>query len=155
MSLKNIVKSLVLVMVTVGFIGVINSNSAKASANDFDDVYSVAKQQLGKPYGWGAVGPNTFDCSGFTKYVYKKSVSKTLPRTAQAQYNNGSKVSASNAKPGDLVYFGGSRSSIYHVGLYVGNGKMIDSQNRGVITEKVNSPWWNAVGYTRPVSNLN
>lgn len=155
MFLKNIVKSLVLVIATVGFIGVISANTSKASADDFSDVYGVAKQQLGKPYGWGAVGPNSFDCSGFTKYVYNKSVSKSLPRTAQAQYNSGQKVSASNAKPGDLVYFGGSRSSIYHVGLYVGKGMMIDSQNRGVITERVNSPWWNSVGYTRPVSNLN
>ncbi|MBY7146197.1 C40 family peptidase, partial [Levilactobacillus brevis] len=94
-------------------------------------------------------GPSRFDSSGFTSYVYKEGASKKIPRTAQAQYNKYKHVSYKNIKKGDLVFFGGSKHSISHVGLYVGGGKMIDSQNRGVVTEAVHAPWWHAVGYAR------
>ncbi len=77
----------------------------------------------------------------------KKAAKITLPRTAQAQYNAYKHVSASKVTKGDLVFFGYSKHSISHVGLYVGNGKMIDAQNRGVVTEKVHAPWWHVVGY--------
>lgn len=120
-----------------------------AHAASYSSVYKVAKQQLGKPYGWGAVGPYSFDCSGFTSYVYKKGASKKIPRTAQAQYNKYKHVAYKNIKKGDLVFFGGNAVSISHVGMYIGKGKMIDSQNRGVITEAVKAPWWNYVGTAR------
>ncbi len=129
--------------------GFSTASAAKADDDDtpaFSQIYSVAKANLGKPYAWGATGPSSFDCSGFTSYVYKKGAQVTLPRTAQAQYNAAKKVSYSNLEKGDLVFFGGSSVSISHVGLYVGNGKMIDAQNRGVITESVKAPWWHYVG---------
>ncbi|ABJ65186.1 C40 family peptidase [Levilactobacillus brevis] len=122
---------------------------ANAATMSYDKIHKVAKAQLGKPYGWGSTGPSRFDCSGFTSYVYKKGASKKIPRTAQAQYNKYKHVSYKNIKKGDLVFFGGSKHSISHVGLYVGGGKMIDSQNRGVVTEAVHAPWWHAVGYAR------
>ncbi len=132
---------------TFAFIGA-SSASASVQSTDasFSDVYSVAKANLGKPYSYGATGPSAFDCSGFTGFVFKKGASVTLPRTAQAQYNAGKKVSYNKLDKGDLVFFGSSAASISHVGLYVGNGKMIDAQNRGVITETVKAPWWNYVG---------
>ena len=106
----------------------INPSSETASAKSntsYDSVLKTAKKHLGARYVWGATGPTHFDCSGFTKYVYKKSIKKTIPRTAQQQYNHTKKVSKSNIKKGDLVYFGGSKHSISHVGMYIGNGKMI------------------------------
>ncbi|WP_125008580.1 C40 family peptidase [Lentilactobacillus kosonis] len=133
----------------------INPSSETASAKSntsYDSVLKTAKKHLGARYVWGATGPTHFDCSGFTKYVYKKSIKKTIPRTAQQQYNHTKKVSKSNIKKGDLVYFGGSKHSISHVGMYIGNGKMIDSQNRGVIVERVYSPWWHVVGFSRPAN---
>ncbi|MDT6981488.1 NlpC/P60 family protein [Levilactobacillus zymae] len=120
-----------------------------AKTMSYSKIQKVAKAQLGKPYGWGSTGPSRFDCSGFTSYVYKHAAKKVIPRTAQAQYNKYKHVSYKNIKKGDLVFFGGSKRSISHVGLYVGNGKMIDSQNRGVVTEAVHAPWWHAVGYAR------
>lgn len=127
--------------------GFVNAQASKADADpDYSAVYNVAKQNLGKPYVWGATGPSSFDCSGFTSYVYKKGASISIPRTAQAQYNAAKKVSYSNLQKGDLVFFGSNASAISHVGFYVGNGKMIDAQNRGVITENVNAPWWHYVG---------
>ncbi|WP_172187734.1 C40 family peptidase [Lentilactobacillus kribbianus] len=129
-------------------------NADAATTQSYSKVYETAKKQLGKRYSWGSVGPHSFDCSGLTKYVYKKSIKKSLPRTAQAQYNGTKKVSKHNRKKGDLVYFGTSKHNISHVGVYIGGGKMIDAQNRGVIIEKVSAPWWHAVGYSRPVANL-
>ncbi|MHA8110289.1 C40 family peptidase [Lactobacillaceae bacterium Melli_B4] len=123
--------------------------SADDSASHYEALYSAARSQLGKPYVYGATGTSGFDCSGFTQYVYKQA-DKHIARTAQAQYNTTRKVSKANRQKGDLVYFGASRHSISHVGIYIGNGKMINAQNRGVIVERVNSPWWHAVGYSRP-----
>ena len=139
---------------TLSFAGFEDAQASKAADTDvsYSAVYKVAKQNLGKPYVYGATGPSAFDCSGFTSYVYKKAASVTLPRTAQAQYNAGQKVSYKNLQKGDLVFFGWSAASISHVGLYIGNGKMIDAQNRGVITETVKAPWWNYVGSAHVVN---
>lgn len=112
---------------------------------------STAMRQLGKPYVYGATGTRSFDCSGFTQYIFKKH-GVHLQRTAQAQYDSTKHIRAKHVRKGDLVFFGGSRRNIYHVGLYIGNGKMIDAQNRGVVTENVHAPWWHVVGYSRPAS---
>ncbi|MEW8995407.1 NlpC/P60 family protein [Clostridium sp.] len=76
---------------------------------------------LGVPYQWGGNGPNTFDCSGLTKYVYA-GCGKSLPRVAQDQMNAGTPVS--QPEPGDLVFFG-SGGYAYHVGIYVGNNSYL------------------------------
>ena len=91
-----------------------------------------AKQFLGKPYVYGASGPNSFDCSGFTSYVYKH-FGYTLNRTATGQLSNGTAVSRSDLRPGDLVFFksGGSKP-VSHVGIYVGNGQFIHASTNGV-----------------------
>ena len=153
---KIFLHSIVLPSLVALFIIVFGVKSAQADTTDSTDssttyssIYKVAKSKLGSSYSWGAVGPNRFDCSGFTSYVYKKGIGKTISRTAQAQYNKYTHVSYSNIKKGDLVFFGYSKSSISHVGLYVGDGKMIDAQNRGVVKEAVKAPWWHAVGYAR------
>lgn len=83
---------------------------------------NTAASQKGKPYGKGGIGPNYYDCSGLTFSSYKKH-KKTLPRTAQAQYNKATKVSAANRKPGDLIFIGKSSKGIYHVGIYAGVSK--------------------------------
>ncbi|WP_125765903.1 C40 family peptidase [Levilactobacillus mulengensis] len=139
-------------LVFVGFFAFNAGSTTSASAatkSDFTSIYKVAKAHLGASYVYGATGPTAFDCSGFTGYIYKKGASVTLPRTAQAQYNAYKHVSYKNIKKGDLVFFGGSAYSISHVGMYIGKGKMIDAQNRGVVREAVHAPWWHAVGYAR------
>lgn len=112
---------------------------------------STAMKQLGKPYVYGANGTKSFDCSGFTSYIFKRN-GVHLQRTAQAQFDTNKHVKAKYARKGDLVFFGGSRRNIYHVGLYLGHGRMIDAQNRGVVVEKVHAPWWHVVGYARPAN---
>ena len=86
-----------------------------------------AYRELGKPYVWGAEGPNSFDCSGLTKYVWAKA-GVYLDHYTGAQWNEGRHVSQSELQPGDLVFFGGD---LHHVGLYVGNGKMIEAPHSG------------------------
>jgi cell wall-associated NlpC family hydrolase len=83
---------------------------------------------LGSPYRWGGSSPSGFDCSGFTMYVYSQ-VGISLPHSSSAQYGSGTHVSRSELQPGDLVFFG---SPIHHVGMYVGNGNMIDAPYTGV-----------------------
>ncbi|WP_235810909.1 C40 family peptidase [Secundilactobacillus paracollinoides] len=121
----------------------------KAGAS-YATVYGVAKSELGKSYSYGATGPSSFDCSGLTQYVYEKAAYKTLPRTAQSQYNTYTHVSKANLEKGDLAFFGTSTGSITHVGMYIGSGKMLDAQDDGVITEAISAPWWHVVGYARP-----
>lgn len=80
---------------------------------------SVAAEQKNDPYQYGAAGPNAFDCSGLVKYSFGKA-GKTLPRTAQAQYNASQHIPWGNRQPGDIVAFGTSQGRITHVGIYAG-----------------------------------
>ncbi|MFF5333302.1 NlpC/P60 family protein [Streptomyces sp. NPDC013181] len=82
---------------------------------------------LGKPYVWGATGPNSFDCSGLTQAAWR-SAGVSLPRTTYTQINAGQRISRSQLAPGDLVFF---YSGISHVGLYIGNGQMIHAPRPG------------------------
>ena len=102
-----------------------NNNTVSTKANE---VIAYAKTLLGKPYVWGAQGPNSFDCSGFTYYVFKNKAGIVLPRTSSAQSKYGTYVSKSNLKAGDLVFFdtnGANDGNVSHVGIYIGNGQII------------------------------
>ncbi|MCZ7661630.1 MAG: NlpC/P60 family protein [Thermoleophilia bacterium] len=90
-------------------------------------VVDVAMQYLGVPYVWGGASPSGFDCSGLVLYAYAK-VGVSLPHSSRAQYGYGVPVSRDELQPGDLVFFG---SPIHHVGIYVGNGNMIDAPYTG------------------------
>lgn len=96
-------------------------------------VVRIATQYYGVPYVWGGTTPRGFDCSGFTKYVFNKAGIK-LPRVSRAQYAYTRKISRSQARPGDLVFFG---SPVHHVGIYMGNGYMIHSPRKGKTVTKV------------------
>ncbi len=110
------------------------------------EVISVAKKYLGAPYRWGASGPNSFDCSGFTSFVYRQ-VGVSLPRVSRAQIHAGERVSRSDLKPGDLVFFG---SPIHHVGIYVGGGTMIHSPRTGDVVRFASINRSNYAGASRP-----
>lgn len=94
-----------------------------------DSVVAFAYAQIGKPYVWGAAGPNSFDCSGLVMYVYSK-FGISLPHSSQSQFGMGQAVSKDNLKAGDLVFFN-TYTSIGHVGIYVGNGNFIHAPNSG------------------------
>jgi cell wall-associated NlpC family hydrolase len=110
-------------------------------------VVGIAMSKLGSPYKWAADGPNSFDCSGFTMWVYRQ-VGVSLPHSSRAQYNVGQRVSRSNLKPGDLVFFG--RSRIHHVGIYVGGNQYIHSPNTGDVVKVSSLNRTDYVGAVRP-----
>ena len=96
-----------------------------ASSSLGQQVVDYAKQFLGCPYVYGGNGPSSFDCSGFTKYIYKH-FGYTLNRTATDQLANGVSVSRSELQPGDLVFFKYNTSKpVSHVGIYIGNNQFI------------------------------
>ena len=105
-------------------------------------VVETAKKYIGCSYVYGASGPSSFDCSGFTSYVFKQH-GISLNRTAAGQYSNGVAVSRNQLQPGDLVMFG--KSGINHVGIYIGGGQIVHAANksRGVTTDTINSGYYN------------
>lgn len=111
------------------YVAIPGETNAKAEA-----ALKIAKAQLGKPYKWGATGPNSFDCSGLTYYAYKNGAKVSIPRTSREQSKFGKKVSKSELKPGDLVFFG-KGSSVSHVGMYIGNDQYIHSPQTGDVVK--------------------
>lgn len=120
------------------------SANKAASTGKGSTVVETARKYLGSSYVYGASGPSSFDCSGFTSYVFKLH-GVGLSRTAQGQYSNGTSVSRSDLQPGDLVMFGSSASSINHVGIYIGGGQIIHAANpsKGVTTDSITSGYYN------------
>ncbi|MGL5693738.1 MAG: SH3 domain-containing protein [Peptostreptococcaceae bacterium] len=113
-----------------------------------DAVIELARKQIGKPYEWGATGPNSFDCSGLTSYVYKNGANYNLPRTSTEQSKVGTTVSKSNLKPGDLIFSStNGTGNVSHVGIYIGNNEMIHAPKPGqnVHIVKINTSYWNNV----------
>ena len=96
-----------------------------------NQVIDYAYNFLGKPYVYGAGGPNAFDCSGFTSYVYRH-FGVGIPRTSQSQFGAGSAVSRNNLSAGDLVFFN-TNTSLGHVGIYIGNGDFIHAASSGSV----------------------
>lgn len=114
-------------------------------------IVSLAKQQIGKPYVWGANGPDSFDCSSLVQYVYQKAAGVNLPRTtydqikvgqtvyAKSQSNN-QPVSANDLQVGDLLFWG-SETAPYHVAIYIGNNQYVNAATpeQGTILQTLTS----------------
>ncbi|GAA2164295.1 cell wall-associated NlpC family hydrolase [Humibacillus xanthopallidus] len=105
-------------------------------------IVGIAKSMFGVPYVYGGTTPSGFDCSGLTSYVYRQA-GISIPRTASAQKAAATPVSS--PRPGDLVFFG---YPVYHVGIYVSPGTMIDAQRPGT-TIGYHSIWTTPSGYGR------
>lgn len=126
------------------------ANLGTLDANDAQrGLVESALTHLGKPYIYGNEGPNSFDCSGFTSYVYKQ-YGYTINRTALDQYRlTGRAVeSKANLLPGDLVFFyTTSRTTVSHVGLYIGDGKFVHSSSgknsKCVVISPINEGYYN------------
>ena len=107
-----------------------SSSSYTNASGSVESVLNEAYNHLGKAYVWGATGPNTFDCSGLTQYVYRKAAGIDISRTTYSQINVGRPVSQSELQPGDLVF-----PHAGHVGIYVGNGNMIHAPQTGDVVK--------------------
>ncbi|MGO4495425.1 C40 family peptidase [Paenibacillus sp. 2RAB27] len=114
------------------------STSASTKANS---IISLGKRYLGVPYKFGSQKgtTRTFDCSSFTQYVYGQ-YGITLPRSSKEQSQVGTYVPRNQLQPGDLVFF---YSPIHHVGIYIGNGKVMHTYGSpGVTITDMNAGWW-------------
>jgi cell wall-associated NlpC family hydrolase len=105
-------------------------------------IVGIAQSYFGVPYVYGGTSPSGFDCSGFVQYVFRQA-GVSLPRTASQQ--KAATTPVSNPRAGDLVFFG---SPVYHVGIYVSPGVMIDAQRPGT-TIGYHSIWTTPSGYGR------
>jgi cell wall-associated NlpC family hydrolase len=145
-----------------------------ATTAQAETAIKAASAMLGIPYSWGggnASGPSTgiccspngssgktitgFDCSGLVLYAYAKA-GISLPRTAAQQYAASEPVKPGEVKPGDLVFYGKSATSIHHVGIYIGDGWILDAPRPG--TEVRIDPMdtmTDLFGVARPVSSQN
>lgn len=105
---------------------------------------SRAMKYLGTPYVWGGQTPNGFDCSGYTQYVFAKN-NLSIHRTVINQLGDGIVIKKEDLQVGDLIIFSNttSRGFASHVGMYIGDGKMIHSGNGGVAISSLDTPYWN------------
>lgn len=107
-----------------------NSSASVPSGGSAQGILNEAYKHLGATYVWGATGPDTFDCSGFTSYVYRHAAGIEITRTTYTQIDEGQPVSRDQLKPGDLVF-----PNPGHVGIYVGNGQMIHAPQTGDVVK--------------------
>lgn len=117
-------------------------DAAPSDGSKAEQVISIAKQYTGVPYVFGGTTTSGWDCSGYTSFVFNK-VGVNLPRNSGGQAAAGQTVSASEAKPGDLVYKPG------HVGIYAGNGMMYDAGSSSSGTSYRSHSWMGSVTYIR------
>jgi cell wall-associated NlpC family hydrolase len=136
------VDTVLLLALSLGAAPALTSGAAAALA--------FAAGQLGAPYRWGGTGPGGWDCSGLTQAAYRAG-GVALPRVAQDQFDAGPAVPAdTGVQPGDLVFFGASVGAVTHVGLYVGDGEMVDAPHTGAVVRVEPAGWADFVGATRP-----
>ena len=135
-----------------GFVSAAYVNKAQKSPADLfyngvktgAEIAKLAHNYIGSRYSYGSSGPNTFDCSGFTSYLYKQ-YGYSLPRTSTSQSQIGVQVGKDGLVPGDILCFSNRRDrKVNHVGIYVGESKFIHASTsvRGVVMDDLNSDYF-------------
>lgn len=113
-----------------------------ASGSAVEKAIAFAQDQLGEKYSWGGAGPSSWDCSGLTMRAWQ-AAGINLPHYAPAQYKATKRINVSDMRRGDLLFWSnGSVNSIYHVAMYLGNGKMIHAPRPGRTVEIVSVSYW-------------
>ena len=121
-----------------------------------DEIVANARAELGKPYVYGATGPDDFDCSSLVQFVFGKA-GLSVPRVSSAQFSFGQQIEASQLAPGDLVFSEWSGDDVPHhghVAIYAGNGRIIEAPHPGGVVQEVpldDNYLAHVDGYTRPV----
>ena len=122
------------------------ANPAPAPNPSAQTAVDSALSQTGKPYQWGAAGPDAYDCSGLTMWAWAQA-GVSLPHNSGMQYSATPRVGRSDWAPGDLLFFG---SPIHHVGMYIGNGQMVEAPYTGQFVRVVSANRSDFVGAGRP-----
>lgn len=129
-----------------GKIGYVKRRAMLVEDADFQKaVVQTAKDQIGKKYKWGGVGPDEFDCSGLTEYVYAQN-KKTIPHSTKAQYTSAVKIRKSGLKNGDLVFFSNDNTkNVGVVGIYIGDNQVVMAANsrKGVTQVSLTTNYYN------------
>ncbi|MFE0314862.1 C40 family peptidase, partial [Streptomyces albogriseolus] len=125
--------------------GVLDELTSRATAQGREAV-AYATAQIGKPYQWGAEGPNSFDCSGLTSQAWL-AAGKTIPRTSQMQWQQLERVDVEDMRPGDLIIYWADAS---HVGMYVGDGVMVHAPRPGRTVTLAGAGSMPILGVVRP-----
>jgi cell wall-associated NlpC family hydrolase len=136
-------------LIGTGAVGLATAGETPTEAAAVHDVMAF----LGVPYVWGGESSQGFDCSGLVQAVYREA-GISLPRVAQSQYDAGPAVNPGQAVvPGDLVFFGTGPGDVSHVGMYVGDGLMVDAPHTGAMVrfDRVDG-FGSIVGITAPGS---
>ena len=123
-----------------------STSTASSSGTRGAVALAFARRQIGDAYRYGATGPNAWDCSGLTGGAWR-AAGVRLPRTSQAQFGVGRRISKSNLRPGDLVFF---YSGVSHVALYAGNGKVLHASRPGKPVGYLPMKYMPYVGARRP-----
>jgi hypothetical protein len=112
--------------------------------NQASDLVVNAMGYLGVPYKRGGTGSSGFDCSGFVRAMYEKTLGLVLPHNAKAQAAATEKIDRHELQPGDLVFYNTLRKAFSHVGIYIGDGKFIHSPRSGgeVRIENMSDAYW-------------
>ena len=127
----------------------ISSNNNESTAQLQQAIVKYAEQFLGRPYVWGATGPNAFDCSGLTSYVYRH-FGYNIGRTTYQQIDAGTPVSLNDLEPGDLLFFGNPEAPD-HVVMYIGNHQYIQAPQPGQYVDISSWNWGGIVAARRIV----
>lgn len=118
-------------------------NAAEASSHSSKEVTQVAKKLIGVKYKAGGKDAKGFDASGFTQYVFEKSIKMKLARTSKDQYKMGKSIQKKDIKEGDLLFFNTSGKGISFVGIALGKDKFIAvSVSKGVSEQSLNTKYW-------------
>ena len=131
-----------LTAIFAAFVIVAGASTISADAATTSELTQTAKKYIGIPYKYGGTTTAGLDCSGYTQLVFKK-LGYSLNRTAAAQYKQGSAVSKSNLKPGDLVFFNTTGRTASHVGIYIGDGQFVHAGvSKGVSIASLDTSYW-------------
>jgi cell wall-associated NlpC family hydrolase len=120
--------------------------SAPATSTGAAAAVRFAEAQVGKPYSYGASGPDAYDCSGLTMRSWQQG-GVGLSHSSQAQWSETTHISTADLQPGDILFYG---SDIHHVGIYVGNGTMVEASHSGVPVRYASIWRGDLVGAGRP-----
>jgi peptidoglycan DL-endopeptidase CwlO len=120
--------------------------TVSAASPNAQAAVDAALSRVGMPYAWGAAGPDSFDCSGLTMWAWAQA-GVSLPHNSGMQYSATPRVAQSDLQPGDLLFFG---SPIHHVGMYIGNGQMVEAPYTGTTVRVASISRSDYVGAGRP-----
>ena len=137
-----------LVLTSLAATGLMASGGAQAAPDAAArTVVEAARREVGDAYQWGGNGPDAYDCSGLVKALWQKAGATSIPRVSRDQQKWVWPIKPADARPGDLVFFG---EPVTHVGIYIGNGRMISAPRTGDVVKIQNAFRSDYAGAVRP-----